>query len=87
MTRSRGQALVETVISLPLFILALFAMIWGIRAGVMAERVQSGVRNAGIVLSHADPYGTPASSLPTTARTMPHSRSLRCPARRRRRNR
>lgn len=56
MSGARGQALVETAIAMPFFILSFFAMAWGIRQAVVAERVQSGVRNAGIVLAHADPY-------------------------------
>lgn len=52
----RGQALAETVIALPLFLLAMFAMIWAVQASVLAERVQLGVRYAGVIGSKSQPY-------------------------------
>ncbi len=52
----RGQALVETVIALPLFLLAMFAMIWAVQSSVLAERVQLGVRYAGVIGSKSQPY-------------------------------
>jgi len=55
MRHARGQALVETALVMPLFVLALYGTIWEIRAGVLSERVQSTVRNANIVLTHRDP--------------------------------
>ena len=56
MNDSRGQAIVETAVMAPLFVLALFGTIWGIHAAVLSERVESSVRNAGIVLTHREPF-------------------------------
>jgi hypothetical protein len=42
--RHRGQALVETVIFLPVALLALFGIIFFARYGVLSERAQSAVR-------------------------------------------
>ena len=52
----RGQALVETVIALPLFLLMMFGMYWAVQSSVLAERVQLGVRYAGLIGSKSQPY-------------------------------
>ncbi|MGH7728435.1 MAG: TadE/TadG family type IV pilus assembly protein [Vulcanimicrobiaceae bacterium] len=53
---SRGQALFETAIALPLFLLTLFGMLWAIRASALAERAQLGVRYAGVYSALTNPY-------------------------------
>jgi hypothetical protein len=52
----RGQAIFETVIFLPMFLLALFGMIWAVQAAVQYERSESAVRYAGLVSQVANPY-------------------------------
>ena len=52
----RGQALTETAIALPLFLMGLFGVIWAIREGAMSERVQMSVRYGGVVGSMDNPY-------------------------------
>lgn len=51
MTRhyARGQALVETVIFLPVALIALFGIIFFSRYGVLAERAQSAVRYGALI--------------------------------------
>jgi hypothetical protein len=56
MNRQRGQALLETVIFLPLTLLTLWAVIWVAQYGVMSERVQSAVRYSGLVSNQINPY-------------------------------
>jgi hypothetical protein len=53
---ARGQALLETVIFLPLTLLTLWAVIWVAQYGVMSERVQSAVRYSGLVSNQINPY-------------------------------
>lgn len=55
-SRSRGQALAETALALPLFVLAMFGVLWALKAGVMGERVQLLARYAGTVSSQSNPY-------------------------------
>lgn len=45
---SRGQALIETAIAIPIFFLALYGIIYFTQFGVANERAQIGVRYAGI---------------------------------------
>lgn len=52
----RGQALAETAIALPLFLLVLYGIIWAVQAGVTNERVQIAVRYSGLVSNETSPY-------------------------------
>ena len=52
----RGQALMETAISLPLFILAMYGLFWSIRMSTLGERLQLGTRYGGTVSALSDPY-------------------------------
>lgn len=52
----RGQALFETAAALPMFVACVLGLIWAGREAVVAERVPSAVRFAGLVLAHADPF-------------------------------
>lgn len=54
--RSRGQALVETAIALPVFLLALFGVVWALQSGVLGERVQLLARYGGMVSAQSNPY-------------------------------
>jgi TadE-like protein len=54
--RTRGQAIVETAIFLPLALLTLWAVIWASQYAVMNERVQSAVRYSGLVSNQLNPY-------------------------------
>ncbi|MBV8148295.1 MAG: pilus assembly protein [Candidatus Eremiobacteraeota bacterium] len=54
--RIRGQALTETALVLPLFLLLLFGVIWSSQAGTIAERAQIAVRFNGLVANEASPY-------------------------------
>jgi hypothetical protein len=56
MRLARGQALLETVIFLPLTLLTLWAVIWVAQYGVMSERVQSAVRYSGLISNQINPY-------------------------------
>lgn len=57
MTRgSRGQALIETAIALPLFLLAMFGVMWALQTGVLGERVQLVARYGGMVSAQINPY-------------------------------
>jgi hypothetical protein len=53
---TRGQALTETTIALPLFLMGLFGIMWAVREGAMSERVQMGVRYGGVVSQLSNPY-------------------------------
>ena len=77
--RERGQALVETVIFLPVALIALFGIIYFSRNGVLAERAQGAVRYGALVsyatapvYSAADMYGAIAAG--------GAARSTACPA-------
>lgn len=66
--RARGQALVETVIFLPVALIALFGIIFFSRYGVLAERAQSAARYGALmsystapVYSAADIYNAVAA--------------------------
>jgi hypothetical protein len=52
----RGQAVVETAIFLPTFLLLLFAIIWAAQAAVQYERTQSSLRYSSLVSQHTSPY-------------------------------
>ncbi len=54
--RQRGQAMVETALFLPLFLLILFGVIWVVQSSVMSERAQIAVRFSGLVSDEANPY-------------------------------
>ncbi len=79
--RSRGQALIETAIALPLFLLAMFGVIWALQTGVLGERVQLVARYGGMVSAEINPYqqyslyaayqAAAGSPLPTTCATPP----------------
>ena len=53
-TAPRGQALLETAIALPLFLLALFGTIWAVQYSSQAERTQSMVRWGGLIGGASD---------------------------------
>jgi len=55
-TRSRGQALAETALALPVFIIAMFAVLWALKTGVLGERVQLAARYGGMVSAEMNPY-------------------------------
>lgn len=52
----RGQALVETAIFLPVFLLVLFGMMWVVQFSVLNERAQIGVRYSGLISNESSPY-------------------------------
>jgi hypothetical protein len=52
----RGQALTETALVLPMFLLVLFGIEWSIQTGVIAERAQLAVRFSGLVSDQASQY-------------------------------
>jgi len=52
----RGQALTETAVILPLFLLVLFGMIWVTQTSVIGERSQIAVRFSGLVSNEAQPW-------------------------------
>lgn len=54
--RSRGQALAETAIFLPITLLVLFGVIWAAQYGVMSERVESAIRYSGLISNQLNPY-------------------------------
>jgi hypothetical protein len=54
--QSRGQAVTETALMAPLFLLGLFGVFWSIRDASLAERVQLGVRYAGVSQQLSNPY-------------------------------
>jgi len=54
----RGQALVETVIFLPMFLFALFGMLWAVKIAVQSERVQSAIRYTWSISQRTNPYGS-----------------------------
>lgn len=56
--RARGQAVFETTIVIPLFLLAFFALLWAMKESSLSERVHLGVRYAGMIQSLADPYAS-----------------------------
>ncbi|MDB5027204.1 MAG: hypothetical protein JWO66_893 [Candidatus Eremiobacteraeota bacterium] len=53
---SRGQALIETAIALPVFLLVMFGVIWALQTGVLGERVEMVARYGGMVSAESNPY-------------------------------
>lgn len=56
MRADRGQAIFETVIFLPMFLFALFGIMWAVQAAVQYERVESAVRYNGLISQAQNPY-------------------------------
>jgi hypothetical protein len=54
--RARGQALIETAVALPVFLLAMFGVIWALQTGVLGERVELVARYGGMVSAEQNPY-------------------------------
>ncbi len=54
--RQRGAALIETALVLPVLLGALYAVVWGIRVGVVTERAEEVVRYAGVLQQQQNPY-------------------------------
>src|ERR1700676_5424184 len=54
--RSRGQALVETAVALPIFLLVMFGVVWALQTGVLGERVEMVARYGGMVSAEINPY-------------------------------
>ena len=54
--RARGQALIETAIALPVFLLVMFGVIWALQTGVLGERVEMVARYGGMVSAEISPY-------------------------------
>jgi hypothetical protein len=54
----RGQAIIETVIFLPIFLLALFGMLWAVKIAVQSERVQNAIRYTWSISQRTNPYGS-----------------------------
>jgi hypothetical protein len=52
----RGQALVESVIFIPFFLLILFGLMWIVSVSVINERAQIAVRYSGLISNEASPY-------------------------------
>jgi hypothetical protein len=55
-SHSRGQALLETAISLPVFLLVMFGVVWALQIGVLGERVEMVARYGGMVSARINPY-------------------------------
>jgi hypothetical protein len=53
---SRGQALVETAIFVPLATFVLFAVVWTMQLGAVDERTQTAVRYSGLISQLQNPY-------------------------------
>jgi Flp pilus assembly protein TadG len=79
----RGQAVVETVMFLPMFLLALFGVMWTVQAAVQYERAQSAVRYSGLIAQSDSPYADyslyamysqlPATTLPVLTCNQPQA--------------
>jgi len=54
--RSRGQALIETAVALPVFLLVMFGVMWALQTGVLGERVEMVARYGGMVSAEINPY-------------------------------
>jgi hypothetical protein len=52
----RGQALIESVIFIPFFLLILFGLMWIVSVSVINERAQIAVRYSGLISNEASPY-------------------------------
>ena len=81
MTRhhARGQALIETVIFLPVALIALFGIIFFSRSGVLAERAQSAVRYGALVAYGKGPAYS-AADIYTAVAAGGATRTPACPA-------
>ncbi len=55
-SHARGQALLETALFMPLFLLGLFGVMLAAKEGALTEKVQLGVRYGGVVSSLEQPY-------------------------------
>ena len=55
-SHSRGQALIESAIALPVFLLAIFGVVWALQSGVLGERVQLAARYGGMVSAQSNPF-------------------------------
>ncbi len=55
-SRSRGQALLETALALPVFLVAMFGVVWALQSGVLGERIQLVARYGGMVSSEINPF-------------------------------
>jgi TadE-like protein len=53
---SRGQALIETAVALPVFLLVMFGVVWALQTGVLGERVEMVARYGGMVTAEINPY-------------------------------
>jgi len=58
MRAERGQALIETVVFLPMFLMALFGIMYAVQTAVQYERAESVVRYNGMVSLHQNPYSS-----------------------------
>jgi len=54
--RLRGQALTETLLILPVFLITLFGILWVTPMGIVNERLQFAVRYSGLVSNVISPY-------------------------------
>ncbi|MBV8723197.1 MAG: pilus assembly protein [Candidatus Eremiobacteraeota bacterium] len=54
--RSRGQALTETALFMPLILLTLWGIIWAAQYGVLSERVQGAIRYSGLISNQINPF-------------------------------
>jgi hypothetical protein len=54
--RQRGAALLETALVLPILLGSLYAVVWGIRVGLVTERAEEVVRYAGVLQQEQNPY-------------------------------
>jgi hypothetical protein len=54
--RQRGQALIETAIALPAFLLVLYGLIWASQFAVQYERVESAIRYTSQISWRQNPY-------------------------------
>ncbi|HEV3157777.1 MAG TPA: hypothetical protein VGZ00_10565 [Candidatus Baltobacteraceae bacterium] len=53
---SRGQALLETAVALPILLLAFFGVIWAMKEGTLLERSQLDVRYGGVLAAQSQAY-------------------------------
>ena len=53
---ARGQAVLETALFMPLFLLGLFGVMLAGKEGALSERVQLGIRYGGVISSLQQPY-------------------------------
>lgn len=56
MEHQRGQAITETAVFLPLFLLLLYGLIWLAQVSVLNERAQTAVRYSGLISNEASPF-------------------------------